>query len=140
MAKEKISELTAAATLDGTELVPVVQDGETVRTTAQDIADLGGGGASYLKYVALLTQTGTEAPTEIILENSLSGAITWTRSDIGVYVGTLEAEFTIEKTFVMCPFAGGGYGYANTVDTVGITSPEGDGVIELTPIEIRVYP
>ena len=44
MAKEKISELAAAAALDGTELVPIVQGGETVQTTTQDIADLGGGG------------------------------------------------------------------------------------------------
>jgi hypothetical protein len=43
MADKKISELTAAAALDGTELVPIVQGGETVRTTAQDIADLSGG-------------------------------------------------------------------------------------------------
>lgn len=33
MAKEKISELDAAAALDGTEEIPVVQDGATVRTT-----------------------------------------------------------------------------------------------------------
>lgn len=33
MAKLKISELDAAAALDGTELVPVVQGGETVRAT-----------------------------------------------------------------------------------------------------------
>ncbi|MFN4063435.1 MAG: hypothetical protein ACK4JA_04510 [Parazoarcus communis] len=44
MADVKISELDAAAALDGTELVPIVQDGVTVKATAQDIADLGGGG------------------------------------------------------------------------------------------------
>jgi hypothetical protein len=41
---QKISELDAATTLDGSELVAVVQDGATVKATAQDIADLGGGG------------------------------------------------------------------------------------------------
>lgn len=46
MADVKISELDAAAALDGTELVPIVQDGVTVKATAQDIADLGGGGGS----------------------------------------------------------------------------------------------
>jgi hypothetical protein len=44
MANKKISQLTAAAALTGTELLPIVQDGVTVQTTAQDIADLGGGG------------------------------------------------------------------------------------------------
>jgi hypothetical protein len=36
----KISELTASGTLDGTEEVAIVQDGATVKTTTQDIADL----------------------------------------------------------------------------------------------------
>lgn len=39
---KKISQLPIAGTLDGTELVPVVQNGETVHTTVQDISDLGG--------------------------------------------------------------------------------------------------
>lgn len=44
MGEKKISQLTTAAALDGTELIPIVQDGITVKTTTQDIADLGGGG------------------------------------------------------------------------------------------------
>jgi hypothetical protein len=44
MADVKISELAAAAALTGAELVPIVQGGATVQTTAQDIADLGAGG------------------------------------------------------------------------------------------------
>ena len=46
MADLKISELPAAAALTGTELVPAVQGGDTVRTTAQAIADLAAGGAA----------------------------------------------------------------------------------------------
>lgn len=41
---KKISQLDAASPLSGTELVPVVQDGQTKKVTAQAIADLGGGG------------------------------------------------------------------------------------------------
>lgn len=44
MAEVKISQLTSGTTLDGTELVPIVQGGATVKMTTQDIADLGGGG------------------------------------------------------------------------------------------------
>jgi len=40
----KISELPAAAALTGTEEIPLVQSATTKKTTAQDIADLGGGG------------------------------------------------------------------------------------------------
>lgn len=41
---KKISQLTTASTLDGTEIVPVVQSGATVQTTTQDIADLATAG------------------------------------------------------------------------------------------------
>lgn len=44
MANKKISELSAAGALAGTELVEVVKGGVNVQTTTQDIADLGGGG------------------------------------------------------------------------------------------------
>ena len=145
MAKEKISELTAAATLDGTELVPVVQDGETVRTTTQDIADLGG--ASYLKYVALLTQTGTDAPTAIVLENTLGGTVVWTRSEAGVYAGTLSGVFTENKTAIFLGAAVGNiiqYGFWDSTNFISLLTTEGgvaaDEKLYLTPIEIRVYP
>lgn len=42
MADTKISDLSAASALDGTELVPIVQGGETVRATASAIAALSG--------------------------------------------------------------------------------------------------
>lgn len=44
----RISELDAAATLDGSELIELVQGGSSVQSTAQAIADLAGaGGAGY---------------------------------------------------------------------------------------------
>lgn len=145
MAKEKISELTAAATLDGTELVPVVQDGETVRTTTQGIADLGG--ASYLKYVALLSQTGTDAPVPTVLENTLGGTVVWTRDDVGVYIGTLAGVFTENKTAIFLGAAAGNiiqYGFWDSTNYILLLTTEGgvaaDEKLYLTPIEIRVYP
>lgn len=47
MADLKISELGAAAALDGSELIETVQGGVNVQTTTQDIADLGGGGGAW---------------------------------------------------------------------------------------------
>jgi hypothetical protein len=148
MAKEKISELTAAAVLDGTELVPVVQDGETVRTTTQDIADLGGGGAGYLVYTAILSQTGTAAPVATVLENTLGGTVVWTRDNVGVYIGTLAGVFTANKTFCFVSgdiFAQSGlfiFGRtdANTVTLVSYDLA-GQGQDDTSAsIEIRVYP
>lgn len=46
MPDKKISELSAAGALSGTELVEVVKGGINVQTTTQDIADLGGGGTT----------------------------------------------------------------------------------------------
>lgn len=48
MADSKISALAAATALAGTEVVPIVQGGSTVRTTAQDIANLLVGNLSAL--------------------------------------------------------------------------------------------
>ncbi len=48
MADKKISQLTAAAALTGSEPIPTVQGGVTVQTTAQDIADLAAGGSSFI--------------------------------------------------------------------------------------------
>lgn len=54
--------LQAAAALTGTEIVPMVQSGELVQTTAQDIADLGGGGgisgSGTTNYVQKTTSAG----------------------------------------------------------------------------------
>jgi hypothetical protein len=46
MANKKISELTVAGALTGTELVELVQGGVNKQSTAQDIADLASGGVS----------------------------------------------------------------------------------------------
>ncbi len=151
MAKIKISELDAAAALDGTEEIPGVQGGETVKMTAQDIADLGGGG-SYLVYTALLTQSGTDAPVATVLNSADAnylGDVVWTYDDVGTYTGTLAGAFTEAKThcLISLDYNAGQPGFAifgrATADTVGIVS------FDLTPdavdgqifnIEIRVYP
>jgi hypothetical protein len=54
----------------------------------------------YKKYIALMTQTGTAAPTVIVLENSI-GDIVWTRDSTGIYEGTLTGAFTLDKTYTM---------------------------------------
>jgi hypothetical protein len=62
MANKKISELTAAGALTGAELIEAVQGGVNVKTTAQDIADLGGGGGTWGSITGTLsTQTDLQA-------------------------------------------------------------------------------
>ena len=54
---------------------------------------------AYKVYTALLTQSGTSAPVATVLENTLSGTITWSYSSVGSYQGTLVGAFPSSKTF-----------------------------------------
>jgi hypothetical protein len=74
MANVKISELTSASTLTGTEIIPLVQSGSTVKTTAQDIADLASG-VSYTSYVAKIS--GDSPVTSSVFENTTGLTFTW---------------------------------------------------------------
>ena len=42
----------------------------------------------YKVYTALLSQTGTSAPTATVLENTLGATVTWSRNNIGQYQAT----------------------------------------------------
>lgn len=53
---------------------------------------------SYLVYTALMSQSGTNAPTVTILENTI-GDIVWTYSSVGSYNGTLSGAFPANKVF-----------------------------------------
>jgi hypothetical protein len=77
--------------LDGTEIVnftSTTDNENSGSTTVQDIADLG---RPYKVYTALLTQTGTDAPSVSILENTLGGGVVWSRYSAGVYIATSNA-------------------------------------------------
>ena len=52
----------------------------------------------YKEYVALLTQSGTDAPVATVLYNDLGGAVVWTYSSVGEYIGILVGAFTANKT------------------------------------------
>lgn len=117
-----------------------------------DIANLPGGGASYALYTALLSQSGTDDPTAVVLENTLGGTVVWTRDAGGEYRGTLTGAFTTDKTVGFGGAFLDGDGYANTAvvktnaseDFVKVfTQPlqtNLDGALNGTSIEIRVYP
>lgn len=53
----------------------------------------------FKAYSALMSQAGTAAPVPTVLQNNFSAPIVWTRSGVGVYVGTLTGVFTSGKTF-----------------------------------------
>lgn len=146
---EKISAMPAASALTGAELVPIVQSGDNKRTTAQDIADLGGGGsAAYMVYTALLTQAGTDAPVATVLQNTLGGTLVWTRAGAGDYTGTLAGIFIVSKVWGVfnAPSYNGDAILSSGVQRLDNNSVQLYTGVELNTngdiasIEIRVYP
>lgn len=105
--------------------------------------------STTLIYRALLTQTGTNAPTAVILENTV-GVIVWTRNAPGVYTGTLAGAFLQAKTFLMCNAGSTSSGPVN-FEYSGlkrisdnalqiISSNQNDDEMISTPVEIIIYP
>ncbi len=111
---------------------------------------------TYLVYTALISQSGTDAPTVIILENTLGAPIVWTRIDAGIYNGTLAAPFLSNKTFTNINISGPLTPLPMTlgvfhrkIDRIadniiqivtGVGTAYSDDILDFTEIEIRVYP
>jgi hypothetical protein len=105
----------------------------------------------YKVYTALLTQTGSNAPTAIVLENTLGSELVWTRNVAGTYSATLTNAFPEVKTFILTPSDGGydsdvlrtGGGdpyklFRNSDDEIILVLAY-DDILNNTPIEVRVY-
>jgi hypothetical protein len=81
---------------------PANDSSNRVATTAwvkQQSAGGDVGGSVYNRYVALISQSGTNAPTVSILENTLGGSITWARTATGTYTGILSGAFAANLTW-----------------------------------------
>jgi len=103
------------------------------------------------KYVALLTQTGTNAPVATVLENTLGLVPSYSYLDVGTYLITATGKFTVNKTTTSI---GSDIAISDTryrvmtaysdTDTMVLTSfneaTGTNGVLLNTLIEIRVYP
>jgi len=105
----------------------------------------------YDVYVALMNQTGTNAPVPTVLENDL-GNIVWSRTLAGTYVGTLAGAFPADRVWVGGQSTAGGI--TSDVEKFQIIPFPDDTVLLLTrndsdtladnllaniSIEIRVY-
>jgi hypothetical protein len=112
---------------------------------------MGGSTPVYKVYSALLTQTGTNDPTAIVLQNTLGVPVTWYRENSigsGNYYAEAFGAFTLGKT-VMVPgvinfSALNNNAIPATLDQVFILTIDSmigpnDGLLNNTFIEIRVY-
>ena len=108
-------------------------------------------GRPYKVYTALLSQSGTNAPTATVLENTLGGTVTYTYISIGIYEANLAGVFTTLKTTATLSLgqingtSSGRWGaYSNSTSTIRITTLENglaaDGRLLSATLEIRVYP
>jgi hypothetical protein len=104
----------------------------------------------YAVYVALLNQSGADAPVATVLENTLGGTVVWTYNGPGDYVATLSTAFTVNKTFMLAAVNGETSAsaaitpYTIGVNSIGFFSMDADNnPVELDGgcfFEIRVYP
>ena len=103
---------------------------------------------NYQRYIALITQTSTSAPTVIELENTI-GPIVWTRKATGEYSGTLTGAFTANKTYatISQTLANSIVLISTTANDINIittnlqspTAAKHDSHLSKNTIEIRVY-
>ena len=100
----------------------------------------------YKVYVALLSQSGTSAPTAIVLENTI-GAVSFAYNSTGFYSAVSSGLFTVDKTACFLGESNGNttlIAKGNTANLVTIVSQSPSGTfindsISKATLEIRVY-
>jgi len=119
-------------------------------------ASSGGGGspAGYAAgypdgtkiYMALLTQSGTDAPVATVLMNTLGGTVVWTYNGNGSYIATLSGAFPASKTWLIInntqPEDSGPWLFIRGTDnTITLNNTNGENnSMSNTPIQILVFP
>lgn len=101
----------------------------------------------YKVYTALISQTGTSAPTATVLENSLGGTVTFSRTVAGNYLATLTGAFTISKTACFITATTGTFVHQAvrnstndvTIVTLNNSNIATDSLLNNTTFEVRVY-
>jgi len=100
--------------------------------------------APYKVYTALLSQEGTDPPVATVLENTLSGTVTWSYSAANTYDATLTGAFTANKTWCIITLPTDDYSVAPRAtrindDSCRVMYDEGIGAGIQVQVEIRVY-
>ncbi len=109
-------------------------------------------GKTYKVYSALLTQSSTNAPVSVVLENTL-GTINISYDSTGYYYFTSNGLFTQDKTFTIMSSGGNTSSLQRVAvavwedssnisiqtGTVGSPVTASDGMLTNTSFEIRVY-
>jgi len=137
--------VVATNQLIGTQIDPVTEENKTVQFTIAEIAAFANTSPGYTVYTALVTQAGGAAPTATVLQNSITGTLTWARTGAGVYTLTSNGTaFTVDKTIL---FLNVGDGEANQMlmwtrtssSVITLNTNGADDRITAGAFELRVY-
>jgi hypothetical protein len=155
-----LTALTAVEVTDTTKKsIPVADEDspndEAKRMLLSELADLISDGAGVKVYEALLTQSGTDAPTATILRNTLGVVPTLSYVSPGIYRLNASGAFDENKTIVMI----GTGETANPTEQFIVTRTDNyiiilttsinfttktydelDELLNYTPIQIKIYP
>ncbi len=107
----------------------------------------------YKVYTALVTQTSSLDPTDLILESTFNSTLTWNRDYTGRYTISSTAEFTQDKVFVVfsqnaalatsttpCHYNWQWYDSSNLyIESLNVAGATADNLFSATSVEIRVY-
>ena len=141
MADKEISDLTTGGTLDGTELVHVVQSSNSRQVTTQDIADLGGGGGAGIfggfkgfrattsaaqTSIAALTTTLVNFGTEVFdTESAFASSVFTVPAALDgkymTFIGSVRLGAAEDNCSLLIQVDTGG-GFANVAQNTSITS------------------
>ena len=125
----------------------VIGDNRTLQEDGIITPRINGAAAVAQTYVALLTQSGTAAPTASVLAENI-GIITWTRTAVGQYLGTPISPFDALNTFVIIGNVEHDYiatAYVNSDGNIVVHTTKTqnhahtDSKLLNSPIEVRIY-
>ena len=99
------------------------------------------------EYVALISQDAGDAPSVVILKNTLGETLNWTRDAVGTYSAVASTEIfgNRKSSYVIGQPLYGTVGIDVFLDTVtvkshGATGADEDDILSHCTIEIKVYP
>ena len=125
----------------------VIGDNKTLQEDGIITPRINGAAAAVQTYVALLTQSGTDAPSAVVLSDNIGG-ITWTRTNVGQYLGTPVTPFDALNTFVIIGNVEHDYittAYVNSDGNIVVYTTKTqnhahtDSQLRNSPIEVRIY-
>jgi len=132
----KISNLDPAAALTGTEELPVVQVGDTVKTTTQAIADLvpassnlGGTDLTSISNERIFKLNGSISTNKLTFKNAATNDIIQFRGDSSVYIPTGRVGHGMTPNAIIQYRLGGAHGLAYGLYVDGTYSVAGVRVL-----------